>query len=358
MTSMSKQQQSKMLSISEELKQRCLSGNIPYNVLIELTHRCNLACKHCLIVSEDRHELGADKIKNILDQLIEAGTFFIGWTGGEIFIRSDCCDILEYARERGFFQILLTNGVLIDEQRADFIKSIYPVGIEISLLGANPKTHDSITQVSGSFEKTVRAIRLLVQRGMVVYTKTTLMTLNIAEYGQIKNLSESLGAIPKNVASVLPKINGVCDPQQYTISWQERVKFLHGEALSDSFIPLDDDPPKGSLICRAGRITGAINPYGDVTPCVVFPVVLGNLTKQSFRDIWHNNHNQRLKEIRELSASDLEQCTSCSLSAHCVRCMGAAYLEHKNFRFPASSCCEEARWRQYQFLDKKIKRIK
>ena len=37
---MSKHQQSKMLSIYEEIEQRCLAGHIPYSLLIELTHRC------------------------------------------------------------------------------------------------------------------------------------------------------------------------------------------------------------------------------------------------------------------------------------------------------------------------------
>lgn len=342
-----------MLSISEELKQRCLDGNIPYNVLIELTHRCNLSCKHCLVVPEDRPELCTDKIKDILDQLIDEGTFYVGWTGGEIFTRSDCCDILDYAREKGFFQILLTNGTLIDEERADFIKIIQPAGIEISLLGAISETHDSITQVPGSFDKTIRAIRLLVQRGMVVYTKTTLMTLNISEYEQIKNLSTSLGAIPKNIASVLPKISGARDPQQYTISWQERVKYLHDESFNSSFVPADDETPAGSLICRAGRIAAAINPYGDVLPCVVFPLVLGNLTEQRFKDIWHNKNNNQLKDIRELCESDIKGCLSCNLATFCVRCMGAAFLEHKDFRYPASCSCEEARWRQYRFQGKK-----
>lgn len=342
-----------MLSISEELKQRCLAGNIPCNVLIELTHRCNLSCKHCFIIQDNRPELSADKIKDILDQLIDEGTFYVGWTGGEIFTRSDCCDILNYAREKGFFQILLTNGTLIDEERADFIKSIQPAGIEISLLGASSETHDSITQVPGSFDKTIKAIKLLVQRGMAVYTKTTLMTLNISEYEQIKNLSTSLGSIPKNIASVLPKISGARDPQQYTISWHERVKYLQGESLKSSFVPADDETSTASLICRAGRIAAAINPHGDVMPCVVFPLVLGNLAEERFKDIWHNKNNRDLKEIRELRESDITQCVSCRSAAFCVRCMGAAFLEYKDFRCPASCSCEEARWKQYQFQSKK-----
>ena len=38
---MSKHQQLKMLSISEELEQRCLAGHIPYSVLIELPIAAN-----------------------------------------------------------------------------------------------------------------------------------------------------------------------------------------------------------------------------------------------------------------------------------------------------------------------------
>jgi len=242
----------------------------------------------------------------------------------------------------------LTNGTLINSEIANSLKKIKPRGIEISLLGATPDTHDSITGVKGSFAKTIEAIRLLVERRIVVTTKTTLMSLNVSEYPQIKSLSEKLGAVPKSGSRVVPRIDGDFCPQQYKISQEERERFLHNELLDESFIPYPDEDSPGSQTCKAGKMLASINPYGDVSPCVLLPIRLGNLKEKSFKEIWHNAGNKTLHELRDLKIEDLEKCSSCQLASLCSRCTGSAYLEHKSLTAPDSSACEDAQWKAFQ----------
>jgi hypothetical protein len=45
---------------------------------------------------------GKSTVKDILDQLAEAGTLFLSLSGGEIFLRDDFFVIAEYARKRNF----------------------------------------------------------------------------------------------------------------------------------------------------------------------------------------------------------------------------------------------------------------
>lgn len=45
---------------------------------------------------------GKSTVKDILDQLAEAGTLFLNLSGGEIFLRDDFFVIAEYARKRNF----------------------------------------------------------------------------------------------------------------------------------------------------------------------------------------------------------------------------------------------------------------
>lgn len=339
-------------SIMQGLENKCRAKNIPYAVIFELTYHCNLSCKHCYILENNRRELSGEKVKGILDQLVDMGTFYLCFTGGEIFTRSDCLDILAYAKRKGFLIVILTNGTLIDQNIADFLKEIKPRGIEISLLGAVPETHDAITGMVGSFDKTVEAIKLLVAHGIKVTTKTSLMKSNIKEYKQIKALSENLGAVSKTGARILPQKNGGVGPQQLNICWEDRKRYLHDEALDESFITDFDEVHQGTLICKAGKMFASINPYGDVNPCILLPVDLGNLNEKSFRDIWYDRNNNTLNEIRNLKESHLEKCSICTLSSLCQRCAGAAYLETKNFRGPSSLACEEARWKNF-ILSKK-----
>jgi radical SAM protein with 4Fe4S-binding SPASM domain len=341
-------------TIIEEMEDKYRDRNIPFAVIFELTYACNLSCKHCYVAVEHRKELSAEKIKDVLNQLVEMGTFYICFTGGELFARSDCIEILHYAKNKGFFIVILTNGTLITPQIADALKEIKPRGMEISLLGATVKTHDSITGVPGSFEKAVNAIKLLVDRGIHVITKTTLLKFNVHEYQQIKALAKSLGVVPKISSGVVRRVDGEAYPQEYQITWNDRELFLHGELLEESFLTYFFEGSDAKyLTCKAGKLFAAINPYGDVNPCILLPVPLGNLNKKSFREIWYDQENEFLNDLRSLKTGDLTQCSSCTMSSACIRCTGAAYLETNDLKAPFSAACEEARWRTYQ-LTKKI----
>lgn len=340
-------------SISKYLIEKCRTNNIPFAVILELTYRCNLICKHCYTRKEKRAELTIEKIKDILDQLVECGTFYINYTGGEIFLRSDFFDILSYAKKKGFFQVLLTNGTFINSESINFLKEIKPQGVEISLLGATPQTHDSITGVQGSFRKALEAIRLLRKNNIFVYSKTTLMKSNVHEYKKIKSLAVGMGAYPRISAGILPRFDGSTEPQTYAINLEDRKRFLNNDILDESFNTLiEDGDATSSLTCKAGRCLACINPYGDVSPCVVLPVKLGNIHDAPFKEIWHNKEHDTLNELRNLNESDLEKCMTCREKDICVRCTGAAYLEHKSLCTPSSLACIDAQWKSYLLTQK------
>ena len=70
------------------------------SVQLDLTYRCNERCVHCYLDHEDHGEMTTLEIKTLLDQLAEAGVFFLTLSGGEILMRKDFFEILEYARAR------------------------------------------------------------------------------------------------------------------------------------------------------------------------------------------------------------------------------------------------------------------
>ena len=57
--------------------------------------------------------------------------------------------------------------------------------------------------------------------------------------------------------------------------------------------------------CSAGHTLAYISPYGDVFPCVQFPLPSGNVRRQKFLDIW--NHSSELNEVRSIRAKDLHR---------------------------------------------------
>jgi AdoMet-dependent heme synthase len=104
--------------------------------------------------------------------------------------------------------------------------------------------------------------------------------------------------------------------------------------------PTEDDLEGYS--CSAAHSFCYISPYGDVFPCVQFPLPSGNVRKQKFLDIW--NFSPQLKEVRSIQAKHLSVCSSCSHVSSCTRCPGLAYLEG-NMRGPSTADCEKSYYR-------------
>lgn len=100
-----------------------------------------------------------------------------------------------------------------------------------------------------------------------------------------------------------------------------------------------DENSLSALPCSAGRTAGYVPPYGDVFPCVQFPLPTGNVRKQKFLDIWR--HSEKINEVGSIRLKDLTTCTSCTHVGSCTRCPGLAYMEG-NMRGPSSQDCEKS----------------
>ncbi|MCD7083016.1 radical SAM protein, partial [Pseudomonas sp. MAFF 311095] len=94
-------------------------SNRPPVVIWNLLRRCNLTCKHCYATSADsvfRDELDTAAARAVIDDLQAAGVRVLILSGGEPLLRDDLFQLSAYARDKGFFLALSTNGTLIDEQ--------------------------------------------------------------------------------------------------------------------------------------------------------------------------------------------------------------------------------------------------
>ena len=103
-------------------------------------------------------------------------------------------------------------------------------------------------------------------------------------------------------------------------------------------IAVDDEVLDGTP-CSAGHTACYISPYGDVYPCVQFPLPSGNVRKQKFLDIWR--FSSELEEVRSIRARDLPTCSHCGHVGSCTRCPGLAYMEG-NMRGPSTLDCEKS----------------
>src|SRR5215469_2407128 len=163
------------MSLMEEIGQRAQASGVPLSVHLDVTYRCNERCVHCYLDHDDRGEMTTLEIRGVLDQLADAGVFFLAFSGGEVFMRRDFLDLVEYARGLQFNVKVKTNGVMIREREAQRLRELGVEQVQLSVYSHRPEVHDAITKLPGSHKRTLQSIRFLKSQGLKVRIANVLM---------------------------------------------------------------------------------------------------------------------------------------------------------------------------------------
>jgi AdoMet-dependent heme synthase len=334
-----------MSSLVAEMSTKALKLNIPLSVQLDLTYRCNERCIHCYLDHDDHGEMTTAEIKGLLDQMADAGVFYLTISGGEILMRRDFFELLEYARARTFSVKLKTNAVLIREKEAARFRSLGVEYVQVSIYSHRPEVHDAITKMPGSLEQSIRGMRLLRQHGIHVIMANVLMRQNALDYPGVKALAAELGAQFMLDPTVTPMMDGDRSILNLNVDEAALREVFQNEALVgnvEEFCapPLGpDEEALSALPCSAGHTACYVSPYGDVYPCVQFPMPCGNVRHTKFVDIWR--HSPQLNEVRSITLGDMPSCSKCVHGGSCTRCPGLAYLEG-DMRGPSYQDCEKS----------------
>jgi radical SAM protein with 4Fe4S-binding SPASM domain len=339
--------------IFEALREQATLNKIPLVVHFDLTYRCPLRCIHCYLTGGKKYlECTTNKIKDTLAQLAAAGSLYLSLSGGEIFLRDDLSEIVEYARKLHFAVRLLTSGVLIDKERAKEIAGWHPEMVALSIYDLDASIHDAITRKRGSLVRTLDAIRALKESNVPLKISSVLMDRNIEGYQRLHNFAKELGAQFQMDYRITPRINGSQEPLKFHIGDREVMRVLSDPIFSREYEP---DPAQDyfgifNLIpCGAGHMSCYISPYGIVTPCVQVPIECGNLREKTFLEIWNNS--PPLEVFRAIRFSDMAKCADCKLFAYCRPCPGLNLVETGNIANPPQRVCREAEY--MKILNKK-----
>jgi MoaA/NifB/PqqE/SkfB family radical SAM enzyme len=179
--------QSNILTPSKKDKEKLPSSRclfrIPENggrVLWQITNLCNYECSYCIFSSgafKPKGELSIDTVCRVIDELYLANYRHIKFTGGEPFVRKDLIKILSYANNRGITFDLSTNASLITEVKAQSLAATNPDMVHISVDGHNAALHEAV-RGGGTFEKTLRGLKLIVATGIPTRIGCVISKLN------------------------------------------------------------------------------------------------------------------------------------------------------------------------------------
>ncbi len=342
---------------SADLHQRQAGERVPLQVSIEVTRRCPLECLHCYNnlpmgdLDAKRRELTKEEHFRVLDELVEMGCFWLLYTGGEIFARKDFLEIYTYAKQKGFLITLFTNGNIINEQIADYLAAWPPFAIEITLYGRTRETYEALTAVPGSYDRCLRGIKLLKERGLPLKLKTVATSINKHEVMAMRRFAEELGVEFKCDGQVNPRVDCSQSPLATRLTPEEVVALdmsdpkvveeYHKLAARDLNRPPNLSQVDTVYICGGGVNSFALNAYGEVGICVISQQETFSIRGSSVRTVWEES----LRRMRGRKRTRITKCVECRIQSLCAMCPANGELESGDRESPVDFLCQVAHLR-------------
>lgn len=306
-------------------------AKLPLNVQIQITDLCNLRCEHCYNSLEHKHnELGYDEIVKLLAELKAAGTLYLCLTGGEPTLHPRFADIARAVREAGLVLEIITNGTLLKDEHFALFHELKPSYIAVSLHGIQRSSHEMLTGIAGSFEKTKSAIERMHKEELPVQLRIPITKYNAHEVDDLLMYAEALDIPYRFDCNITQREDG--DPTStavragsgtvrhvYDLRWARR--------MQKGLLPATgrvETIEKGN-ICAAGNSYCYIDSVGTLHPCPSFQRPAGNIRERSFAEIWYGS--EFLKRLRAMTYGQIKGCKGCGDMGFCNFCPGDARLE-------------------------------
>ena len=157
-------------------------------VVWNCTPACNLACSHCYAAyAGEQKVLTTEQALAVIDDLAAFGAPVLLFSGGEPFARPDIRTLAAHAKSKGLRVTFSTNGTLIDDDTADWIRDLGVAYVGISIDGTEA-IHDAFRRHPGAYQLSLAAIRRLRDRNVKVGLRVTMTRDNVRAIPDIFNL--------------------------------------------------------------------------------------------------------------------------------------------------------------------------
>jgi len=299
---------------------------------IELTSRCNERCVHCYIPHENKNtDIEADLFYDILNQCKDMGIINLTLSGGEPMLHPNFCEFLRKVKEYDFSINILSNLTLLNDEIISEMKANRLLSsVQVSIYSMKSEIHDTITQMKGSFEKTMDAVLRLIENDIPMQISCPAMKPNkncladvmlwarehkvrlVSDYTIMARYDNNPGNLDNRLSLEETRqiINNVIENN---VDYQEELR-------NADINTVDDRDTSNDIVCDAGIELACMNSNGNVYPCSGWQgYICGNLYEQSLKDIWENS--PKLKRLRSIRQKDFPRCLSCPEKPFCAMCM-------------------------------------
>jgi MoaA/NifB/PqqE/SkfB family radical SAM enzyme len=270
------------------------------SVLLAITGKCKLSCKHCY----EFHNLNSDRVipaskwLEVIESLQQYGAGIIILTGGEPLLDFEkTLEILEKSdKSKSEFHIHTSGNGLTHEM----VKQLKKSGLTAVAVGLDDVSRERFDKIrgNGSFDNALKALELFNEEGFLTYTNLC-ATKSFVHSGEIWKYYELVKSLNVGMIQLLePRPNGAYFNKDVNelITDEERKILQEFMIIGNTHKKYKDYP----LIYYLAHIEGAnqmgcmmgglfhfyIDSLGNVNPCVFLPVSFGNILETDFKTIY------------------------------------------------------------------------
>lgn len=331
------------LGFSSEEVSECLEKRGLLSLELEFTRKCNLRCIYCYSAAgePEKNELSVDEMKSVVEQARDLGAkkiILLG--GGEPLVYDGLPDIVEYIYSLGLQQVLFTNGTLITEETAHFLKR-NRVSVVVKNNSMNPAVQDELAGVKGTFDRIRKGLAHLVNagypNGVMLGVQTVICRQNLPELPDMWGWARRNGFVPyfeimtnqgrakhhPDLAVRLPEIKAVferleaIDKTNFGVVWHSH-------------------PTIAAFSCKRHLYSCLVNSRGFVQPCTGVDMPVGNIREKSLADILAQS--PIIDDLRNIYDRIEGECRQCDHRYECYGCRGNAYQTTGNYLASDPAC--------------------
>jgi len=340
-----------MPSLRATIFQKNTAALVPPLVSWILTKRCNMRCIHCYTCAGPAYrgkELNLAQQKEIIKQLADDGVQGIFLSGGEALLLPHLFCLVDSIQKLGMACWICTNGTLIDDNMSRKLASLGVAGVSVSVDSSESTVHDRFRLHAGAHFQALRAIESLAEKGVTINVDCTITKLNNDKLTELHTMVDSLGVKSVFFKRFRPLGRGFENRKKLALSkknyFDAIVKLLefHNYRAKGTEISFEDpsiyayyrkqqrqDKLKMNGLysqygCLAGVAWLGIQPNGDITPCPLLKISIGNITRTSLESaVMHSDKIRRIVNRDDRTG----HCRTCDQRWQCGGCRAHAFTK-------------------------------
>ena len=376
-------------NLQQEYKEFLKTGDIPMPEMIiwEPTGKCNLRCRMCYInfsVTTKSKEMSLEDFRSMINKIPTLKKTVL--IGGELFLRKDIFDMLEFLRSKNIQAAIATNATLLNQTMIDKLAGYKEMTTVVVSIDGPEKIHNQIRGWQFAFQQSTKNVKAMREKGIFVTLVSVITHENMPHLKEIiqvakdskanyieleyermytkEMVEETAKALNiENTYENFPLVTGDKELPPYTmeklrISLDETEKSAAEQGVVLGYMPFyfKEQLPdyynrtlKGEHFCKQLFIP-RVDCEGNVIFCFAIKKPFGNVLQQSFEEIWYGKELTDFRK-RFLNNPILPICKTCEKLVVYDRDDEAAQLREKNFPLPAEAQPTPAEVKEFEKME-------